>query len=164
MNKNYETVIIFTPVLNNEEVKKQIKKYTDLIKEDKGNIVHEDHWGLKQLAYPIQKKTTGIYHIVEYNAPGDFVDKLELQFRRDENVMRFLTTALDKFSLDYNERKRNGLIGRKKEEKKESEEFVVPAVKTTQAEQKTETVDKKPDVESETKTAEPETKIETNNE
>lgn len=133
MNKNYETVIIFTPILNSEEVKKQIKKYTDLIKEDGGNIVHEDHWGLKQLAYPIQKKTTGIYHIVEYDAPGSFVDKLELQFRRDENVMRFLTTVLDKFSLDYNDRKRNGLIGRKKDKKEGSENVAKPDSKTEQS-------------------------------
>lgn len=115
MNNNYETVIIFTPVLNDEEVKKQIKKYIDLIKEAGGSIVHEDFWGLRQLAYPIQKKTTGIYHILEYDAPGGFIDSLELQFRRDENVIRFLTTVLDKFALDYNERKRNGLIGRKKD-------------------------------------------------
>jgi len=115
MNNNYETVIIFTPVLNDEEVKKQIKKYIDLIKEAGGSIVHEDFWGLRQLAYPIQKKTTGIYHILEYDAPGGFIDGLELQFRRDENVIRFLTTVLDKFALDYNERKRNGLIGRKKD-------------------------------------------------
>ncbi len=126
MNKNYETVIIFTPVLNDEEVKKQIKKYVDLIKDAGGSIVHEDHWGLRQLAYPIQKKTTGIYHIVEYDAPGEFVDIMELQFRRDENVIRFLTTALDKYALDYNERKRNGLIGKKKEPK--VEEPVVPKV------------------------------------
>lgn len=131
MNKNYETVIIFTPVLNDEEVKKQIKKYVDLIKNADGNIVHEDHWGLRQLAYPIQKKTTGIYHIVEYNVPGEFIDNLELQFRRDENVIRFLTTALDKYALDYNERKRNGLIGKKKEPK--VEEPVVPKVAASTA-------------------------------
>jgi len=135
MNKNYETVIIFTPILNNEEVKKQIAKYVDLIKQDGGNIVHEDHWGLKQLAYPIQKKTTGIYHIIEYDVPGNFVDKLELQFRRDENVMRFLTTALDKYSLDYNERKRNGLIGRKKQVKEENQDNAASNLKTPGQEQ-----------------------------
>jgi len=131
MNKNYETVIIFTPVLNDEEVKKQIKKYVDMIKDAGGSIVHEDHWGLKQMAYPIQKKTTGIYHIVEYDAPGDFIDNFELQFRRDENVIRFLTTALDKYALDYNERKRNGLIGKKKEPK--VTEPVVPNVAASTA-------------------------------
>jgi len=131
MNKNYETVIIFTPVLNDEEVKKQIKKYVDMIKDAGGSIVHEDHWGLKQMAYPIQKKTTGIYHIVEYDAPGEFIDTFELQFRRDENVIRFLTTALDKYALDYNERKRNGLIGRKKEPK--VTEPVVPNVAASTA-------------------------------
>jgi len=122
MANNYETVIIFTPVLNDEEVKKQIKKYTDLIKENEGAIVHETHWGLKPMAYSIAKKTTGIYHIIEYSAPSDFVDKIELLFRRDENVIRFLTTRLDKFSLDYNDRKKNGLIGRKKDKTEKTEE------------------------------------------
>jgi len=122
MANNYETVIIFTPVLNDEEVKKQISKYTDLIKENDGAMVHETHWGLKPMAYPIAKKTTGIYHIMEYSAPGDFIDKMELLFRRDENVIRFLTTRLDKFSLDYNDRKKNGLIGRKKDKTEKKEE------------------------------------------
>jgi len=155
MNNNYETVIVFTPILNSEEVKKQIQKYTDLIKEQGGSILHENHWGLKQLAYPIQKKTTGIYQIVEYDAPTGFIDNLELQFRRDENVMRFLTIVLDKFSLDYNERKRNGLIGRKKEPKEQVEELAAPAVKVAAAEPKAEVVENK---------VAAETKIENNNE
>lgn len=131
MNKNYETVIIFTPVLNDEEVKKQIQKYVGMIKDAGGSIVHEDHWGLRQLAYPIQKKTTGIYHIIEYDVPGEFIDNFELQFRRDENVIRFLTTALDKYALDYNDRKRNGLIGKKREPK--VAEPVVPNLTSTAA-------------------------------
>jgi len=163
MNKNYETVIIFTPVLNDEEVKKQIKKYVDLIKDAGGGIVHEDHWGLRQLAYPIQKKTTGIYHIIEYDVPGEFIDDFELQFRRDENVIRFLTTALDKFGLDYNERKRNGLIGKKREPK--VEEPVVPNFTSTTATTETTTVTAPPATEIEKEvvqevTSVPETKIE----
>jgi len=110
---NYETTIILTPVLSDDEVKQSISSYIAFLKENGAEIVHEDHWGLKQLAYPIAKKTTGVYHWVEYKGPGDIVAKLEVQFGRDDKLLRFLTVRLDKFAIDYNERKRNGLIGRK---------------------------------------------------
>jgi len=79
-----------------------------LITEHKGEIVHEENWGLTKLAYPIQKKTTGFYQVFEYKAPGNLIAALELQLKRDERIMRFLSTALDKHAVIYNQRKRNG--------------------------------------------------------
>jgi len=116
MDNQYETVVIFTPILSEDEAKKQVAKYKEKISEAGGSIVAEEHWGLKQLAYSIQKKTTGIYHIFEYTVKGDFINELEVNFKRDENVLRFLTTVLDKDAIDYNIRKRNGEIGKKKKE------------------------------------------------
>ncbi len=116
---DYETTMILTPVLSDEEVKQTISSYTALLKENGAEIVQEDHWGLKQLAYPIAKKTTGVYHWIQFKAPGDVVAKLEIQFVRNDKIMRFLTVSLDKFAVDYNERKRNGLIGRKNFKKAE---------------------------------------------
>lgn len=113
MIKNYETTVIFTPVLSDAEVKKSIKKYTGVLKEEGAEIIHEDHWGLRQLAYPIRKKTTGIYHTIEFKSEGEVLDKLEVLFRRDPDLLRFLSTRLDKYAIKYNEDKRNGLIGRK---------------------------------------------------
>jgi len=122
MIKQYETTFIFTPVLSDSEVKKAISKYADLLKAEGAEIVAEETWGLRQLAYPIQKKTTGIYYTVEYKTPGELIEKAEVLFRRDPDILRFLTVRLEKYSIKYNDDKRNGLIGRKNNPKKEEAE------------------------------------------
>jgi len=71
--------------------------------------VHENPWGLRSLAYPINKKTTGLYWVLEYNAPSDFNEKLVIQLLRDENVLRHLSTRLDKYAVEYNTKKRSGV-------------------------------------------------------
>lgn len=106
MIKQYETVFIATPVLSEAQMKEAVAKYTGFIKENGGEIVYEEDWGLKQLAYPIQKKTTGFYYLVEFKADTQFIDKLETQYRRDERIIRFLTFAMDKNSIAYAERRR----------------------------------------------------------
>ena len=105
--QNYEMMLIFTPVLAEEDFKAAQKKFTAFIKENGGEIEHENAWGLRSLAYPIQKKTTGLYFLVEYNAPTDLNAKLEIQLNRDESIMRHMITHLDKFALEYTKRKRN---------------------------------------------------------
>ncbi len=119
--QQYETVIILTPLLSEEAVKEAIAKFTMLLKDNGAEIIQEDNWGLKKLAYPIQKKTTGYYHLTEFKAPGEFINKLEVEFKRDERVIRFLTTALDKHAIAYNEKKRSGAFNKKKTEKVEEE-------------------------------------------
>ena len=106
---NYELMVIFTPVLSEEDYKAAQKKYADFIKENGGTVVHENPWGLKSLAYPIQKKTTGLYWVLEYSAPSSFNEKLKIQLLRDEQVLRHLITALDKYAVEYNEKKRRGV-------------------------------------------------------
>jgi small subunit ribosomal protein S6 len=115
-NRNYESVIILTPVLSEKQMEDAISSYRQLITENGGSIVHEENWGLTKLAYPIQKKVTGFYHIFEFTAPNDLVSKLELAYRRDEQVMRYLTISLDKHAMKYNERRRNGEFKKKKTE------------------------------------------------
>jgi small subunit ribosomal protein S6 len=105
---NYELMVIFTPVLSEEDYKAAQKKFVDLIKENGGEVSHENPWGLRSLAYPIQKKTTGMYLVLEYSAPSDLNEKLKIQLNRDENVLRHMTTALDKYAVQYNNRKRYG--------------------------------------------------------
>lgn len=116
----YETVIILTPLLSEEIVKETLEKFRTYMTENGAEIIHEDNWGLKKLAYPIEKKSTGFYHLTEYKAPGDLINKLELQYKRDERVMRFLTVSLDKHAFAYNEKKRSGAFNKKtkKEEAK----------------------------------------------
>lgn len=124
MLSQYETVFILTPVLSEDDAKKTIAAYVDLLKSQGAEIVHEEHWGLKNLRYPINKKTTGIYHLVEYKGNGKAVDTLEIAFRRDENVIRYLTVKLDKYAVKYNNDKRAGLVGRNKKVKSTKEEEV----------------------------------------
>ena len=107
--QNYEMMVIFTPVLSEEDFKAAQKKYADFIKANGGEIVHENPWGLKSLAYPIQKKTTGIYWVLEYLAPSDINEKLKIQLLRDEQVLRHMVTKLDKYAVEYNARKRSGV-------------------------------------------------------
>ena len=106
---NYELMVIFTPVLSDDEFKSVQKKYTDFVNENGGSITHSNPWGLKSLAYSIQKKTTGIYWVLEYSAPSDFNEKLKIQLLRDEQVLRHLLTALDKYAVEYNAKKRSGV-------------------------------------------------------
>lgn len=117
--KDYESVIIFTPVLSEEQLKDAVSKYRKLITDAAGELVHEENWGLTKLAYPIQKKSTGFYHLFEFRAKPDFVSSFELAFRRDERIMRYLTVSLDKHAVIYNQRKRNGEFNQKKDQKQE---------------------------------------------
>lgn len=100
-------MVIFTPVLAEDEFKAAQKKFSDLIQENGGAVTHSNPWGLRSLAYPIQKKTTGLYVVVEFDAPTETIAKLELQLNRDENVMRHMVNKLDKHAVAYNLKKRN---------------------------------------------------------
>jgi len=116
---DYESVIIFTPVLSEEQLKDAVSKYRKMITDNSGEMVHEENWGLTKLAYPIQKKTTGFYHVYEFKAPADFITKFELSFRRDERIMRYLTASLNKHAVVYNQRKRNGEFKQNKKDVKQ---------------------------------------------
>ena len=117
MIKQYETVFIATPVLSEAQMKEAVvlseaqmkeavAKYTDFIKENGGEIVYEEDWGLKQLAYPIQKRTSGFYYLIEFKAEPQLIASLETQYRRDERIIRFLTFAMDKHAVAYAEKRR----------------------------------------------------------
>ena len=106
---NYELMVIFTPVLSDDEFKAAQRKYTTMVTDAGGSIVGENPWGLKSLEYPIQKKTTGLYWVAEFTASSDFNEKLKIQLLRDESVLRHMVTRLDKFAVEYNYKKTNGL-------------------------------------------------------
>ncbi len=107
--QNYELMVIFTPVLSEDEFKSAQKKYAGFITAGGGSIVHSNPWGLKSLAYPIQKKTTGIYWVMEYVAPSDMNEKLKIQLLRDEQVLRHIVIKLDKYAVEYNKKKKSGV-------------------------------------------------------
>jgi small subunit ribosomal protein S6 len=107
MLNHYETVFIATPVLSEAQMKEAVSKFKSVITDNGGEVVHEENWGLRKLAYPIQKKTTGFYYLCEFQAEGSLVEKLELQYRRDERIIRFLTFRMDKHAFEYAVKKRS---------------------------------------------------------
>lgn len=102
----YETVFILTPVLSDEQTKEAVKRYEDFIAKNGGKMVHQEKWGMRKFAYPIQKKSSGFYHLFEYTNDGQLIAELEVLMKRDERIMRFLTVKLDKHAVIYNEKKR----------------------------------------------------------
>jgi small subunit ribosomal protein S6 len=113
---NYETVFILNPVLSDDQAKDTVEKFVNVLTKAKAQILNNEQWGLKKLAYPINKKSTGFYNLIEFAAESPVIDALETEYRRDESVMRFLTTVLDKHAVVYNERRRKGAFN--KENKK----------------------------------------------
>lgn len=107
MLNNYETVFIANPVLSAPQMKEAVDKYKKMVTDAGGNVVHEEDWGLRKLAYPIQKKATGFYYLIEFQAEGSLIGKIETEFKRDERVMRFLSFRMDKYSVAYANKKRS---------------------------------------------------------
>ena len=110
----YETVFILTPVLSDDQMKETVAKFKKVLTDKGAEIVNEETWGLKKMAYAIQKKSTGFYCLVEFKAEPSVIKTLETAFRRDEKVIRFMTVKLDKHAAQYAEKRRNKL--NKKEE------------------------------------------------
>ena len=119
MVNRYETVFIVTPVLSEEQMKEAVKKFSDMVKENGADIVHEDNWGLRKLAYPIQKKSTGFYHLIEFKCEGELIHKMETEFRRDERIIRFLTVKMEKHAIAFAEKRRKKIADSAKTEKVE---------------------------------------------
>lgn len=116
MSNQYETVVILNPVLSQEQVTETVDKFRKILTDTGTEIVFENNWGLRKLAYPIQKKNTGFYYLLEFKCDGAIISRLELEYKRDERVMRFLTVSLDKHAVTYNEKKRRNAAQKKKEE------------------------------------------------
>ena len=119
MNK-YETVFILTPVLSDDQMKETVEKFKKVLTDNGGNIENEENWGLRKLAYPIENKNTGFYTLIEFEGEPTIVDKLEIAFRRDEKVIRFLTFRLDKYAAEYAVKRR--AVRKAKQEERAAQE------------------------------------------
>ena len=111
---HYETVFILNPVLSETQIKETVQKFQDLLTSKGAEMIHKENWGLKKLAYPIEKKKSGFYHLFEYKASGEAIAPFELEFRRDDSVMRYLTVKLDKHAAAWAEKRRNRVKSEKK--------------------------------------------------
>ena len=114
MLNHYEAVFILTPVLSDVQSTEAVDKFRSVITENGGEIVNAEKWGLRKLAYPIQKKSTGFYNLFDFKVGPEVIAKLELAFRRDERVLRFLSFRLDKHAIAYSEKRRKTIKEKKK--------------------------------------------------
>ena len=104
------------PVLSDDQVRETVKKFIDYLKGKKAKLSHKENWGLKKLKYVIQKKKTGFYYLIEFQAEGSVINNFEIEFQRDEKVIRWQTIRLDKFAMEYAERRRKKLNEKVKSE------------------------------------------------
>ena len=107
--KSYETVFILNPALSEDQVAKSISKYEKFLKSNGATLVHKESWGLKKLAYTIENKNSGFYNLFQFTAPSEIISPFEVEFSRDERIIRWQTVRLDKFALEYAERRKNKL-------------------------------------------------------
>ena len=121
---NYEAVFILTPVLSDAQMKEAVEKFKTLLTDKGAEIINEESWGIRKLAYPIDKKSTGFYNMLEFSADPSVIETLEVNFRRDDRVLRFLTTKHDKHSFEYSEKRR-----RNRSSAKDAAETTKPEVK-----------------------------------
>jgi small subunit ribosomal protein S6 len=118
--KNYETVFILNPVLSDDQMKDTVKKFKKVLTDASAEMINEENWGLRKLAYPIQHKSTGFYNLFEFKANPETIDKLETEFRRDETVLRFLTITLDKHAVEYNAKRKSGAFNKNKSKEEQA--------------------------------------------
>ncbi len=112
---HYETVFILNPVLSEEQIKETVKKFEDYLLSQGAEMIWKEDWGLKKLAYPIQRKKSGFYHLFEFKAEGSVIAPFELEFRRDDRILRYLTVKLDKYAQEWAEKRRSRIKEQKSE-------------------------------------------------
>ena len=110
---HYETVFILNPVLSDDQIKETVKKYEDFLVSKGAKMIAKEDWGLKKLAYPIQNKKSGFYHLFEFKIAGEEIAAFELEFRRDDSIMRYLTVRLDKHAAAWAEKRRERKTAKK---------------------------------------------------
>ena len=118
MMNNYEAVFIMTPVLSDEQMKETVNKFEQIMLSNGCEIIHQENWGMRKLAYPILKKSSGFYHLFEFKAEGSFIREFEIQLKRDERVIRYLTVSLDKDAVEYSKKRRELRSNKNNEEEK----------------------------------------------
>jgi len=124
MQNNYEAVFIMTPVLSDQQMKEAVDKFKTVLSSGGAEIVHEENWGLKKLAYPVNHKTTGFYQLLQFKSAPELIKKFETELKRDERIIRWLTVSLDKHALEYAQKRIQRLSGQKAQKEAEATENV----------------------------------------
>lgn len=94
MANNYETLVLLSPELAEENRKEILENLTGIVGREGGNMVETDDWGMRPLAYPVEKQTRGYYVRLVYDAPGALVAELERNIRITDGIFKFMTVKL----------------------------------------------------------------------
>lgn len=121
--RNYESVVLINAALEDEQIEATISRILEVITTNGGEIIEADKWGRKRLAYPIKKAKSGYYLVLRFKAPTELISTLERNYRLDENIIRYITIALDKNALEA--------IAKQKESSKATEPVVIEVVAST---------------------------------
>jgi small subunit ribosomal protein S6 len=104
--RNYETIFVLRPDLEPNVLDEIVTKFTNVIKNNGGEIVNQEVWGMRSMAYPIGKHHTGYYVFTEFKCPGELIANLEREYGYDhERVIRHLTVHLDRHAAAWNEKR-----------------------------------------------------------
>jgi small subunit ribosomal protein S6 len=114
-NRHYETIFILTPVLSESQLEETSQKFKNILEEQGANVYHTEAWGMRKLAYPINRKKNGHYFLFQFDANPEIIKKLETEYSRDENIIRYLTIVMDKNMLAFSEKRRSGAFNKKEE-------------------------------------------------
>jgi len=95
MTRHYETLFVVKPTLTEEEIKAQIDNVKSILTKNGAEIAAEFDWGMRKLAYEIEKNPRGYYYVIYYTAPGNVIKELERNFRYNEDIIRYLNVKYE---------------------------------------------------------------------
>jgi len=104
--RKYESTFILDPALEANAIEERITKFNSTIISNGGNIIKQDKWGVRNLAYPIAGKSQGFYVLTLFEGKKETLVELERAYRLDEQVLRHLTIVLEKKQLKVLEKAR----------------------------------------------------------
>ena len=111
MSRNYyELTYIISPVLEDDEYEGIVDKFTNLIRDNGGEIDEVDEWGIRKFEYEMNGKSSGYYVNAYFTAPGELIEKLERGLRIDDQIMRYLTLKYDAKMMRHREQQRKGSV------------------------------------------------------
>ncbi|MBI1341286.1 30S ribosomal protein S6 [bacterium] len=94
----YEHVVVSRPDMSPQQVDALVEDLTKLVTEREGKITRSEYWGLRNLAYPINKARKAHYSLLNIDAPANAVHEIERRHRINEDIIRYLTVRVDEFS------------------------------------------------------------------
>jgi small subunit ribosomal protein S6 len=92
--RKFETLLLLSPELTADAREALLGNLTGVLEREQGRLIVADHWGMRDLAYPVRKQMRGYYVRLEYAALGPAVAELERNIRISDGIFKFMTVQL----------------------------------------------------------------------